>query len=98
MKNKEIRILEDYRTVPDESFWEKFPFNKLPNEVSSDIDILELKNEFLDVKHLMTECQRQRAEKAIANFQTGGSSFQKLPELPGMFCENAKSTYTTAKQ
>ena len=42
----------------------------------------------------MTECQRQRAEKAIANFQTGGSSFQKLPELPGTFCENAKSTYT----
>ena len=93
IKNKEIPLLNDYENNPSADFWEKFPKNKLPNKPSTGINVDELEKEYFLVKNMMTESQKERAEKSILNLREGGSSYQKLPELPGCFCKNANSTF-----
>lgn len=92
-KNKEIQILEDYKKPADSKFWEKFPAKKLPEKAETDIDVEKLAELVFSSREGLTECQLERAKKAIFFLRSGGSSFQKEPALPGIYCENAKATF-----
>ena len=92
-KNIEIELLKDYRINPNPSFWTNFPKSDLPTKPETGIDVKKFENIYFETKPMMTECQKNRAERAIVNLKYGGSNFQKDPQLPGAYVANAKTTF-----
>jgi hypothetical protein len=93
----EIPPLSSYQTSPPESFWSKFPFNPMPKEPATKLDIRALKDLVTEKKEFLTSCQILRAEKCIDYLVNGADAFQKFP-LPSCFLKNADSTFEFGKE
>ncbi len=92
-KNTEIETLKNYHSEPNPSFWQNFPKSDLPTKPNTDINITQFEKLYFETKDMMTECQKSRAERAINNLRLRGSSFQRDPQLPGVYVANAKTTF-----
>ena len=91
-KNKEIPILDSYETSPEQGFWDKFPKRKLPDEVSTRVNVEVLREHVDRCKHKMTVSEVRRAEKTLKDLTEGAGAYQKK-ELPPLISENARSAY-----
>jgi len=92
-KCPEIEKLSDYMVAPSEKFWQNFPYRGLPEAVSTSIDVEKLKILVKENEEKLTQCQLNRAKRAIENLEFGAGSFQKEPALPGCFVKNAESAF-----
>ncbi len=93
LKCPDILRLDSYEKDPGVKFWEKFPFNDLPNKSFTKINIDNLKEmvEEVSAMNAFSPSQLSRAKTVIRNLEEGAPSFQKTC-LPGIFVDNAKST------
>ena len=90
LKCKEIPRLQDYKVIPGQEFWEKFPFKDVPSKIEASVDTEKFKELLKENKEYMKDSERTRAETCIENLRTGASSFQKTV-LPANFSKNAPS-------
>ena len=90
LKCKEIPKLKDYKVIPGQDFWEKFPYKDIPSEIEVSVDTVKFKKLLEENKEILKDSERARAATCIENLKTGASSFQKNV-LPSNFSKNAPS-------
>ncbi len=90
-KCPEIGKLECYSVNPKDDFWEKFPFNPLPEKPVTSVNVEALGKRLKKVEDSLTWAQKYRGERCIKNLTEGASACQKT-DLPPCFCQNSKST------
>jgi hypothetical protein len=93
LKNQEIPKLLDYRTSPENKFWEKFPKADLPLIPSTGIRIENLEKRVEKVKGKMSRTQFLRAKRAIFSLKNGAPSYQKKPELPSVKVKHSEAAF-----
>ena len=93
IKNKEIPLLQNYSTTPEETFWEKFPVRKLPDSPSTRVNVRNFAKLLKEHEHKFTESEWKRAQRTIMDLRTGADSYQ-LSSLPALATKNSTSTYT----
>ena len=71
VKNKEIPILESYRNIPEENFWENFPVRDLPKTPSTRVNIGNLAKLVREHEHKFTDSERKRAHKVLLDLKQG---------------------------
>ena len=84
--------MTNYREDPDPSFWETFPKNPMPQEVSHSLDLKFLTELLYKTENSLTMFQFSRALRCIESFVKGAPSCQKVV-LPACSVKNANSTY-----
>ena len=57
VKNPEIPVLENYDTIPGDSFWRSFPKRELPGKVETRVNVLALKKRIWKAKDKMMNSQ-----------------------------------------
>ena len=92
VKNKEIPILENYRNIPEENFWENFPVRDLPKTPSTRVNIGNLAKLVREHEHKFTDSERKRAHKVLLDLKIGAESYQ-MSDLPALITENSSTTY-----
>jgi hypothetical protein len=63
--------------VPDKEFWSRFPSEKIPTVINSQINIESLKKEIDCSSELLTLAEMSRAKKCISYLSSGAPAFQK---------------------
>jgi len=86
----EIPLLDNYDTKPDDKFWNKFPFQPLPQTPVTSINVDNLESKVFEHRSSMTVHQWERSLKAIDYLRNGAPSHQKS-SLPGCFVKNSRS-------
>ncbi len=92
-KCPEIAKLECYSVNPKDDFWEKFPFNPLPEKPVTTVNVEALQNRLKKVEDSLTWAQKYRGKRCVRNLTEGASACQ-ASDLPPCFCKNSKSTMT----
>ena len=90
LKNPEIPILPRYESFADEDFWNKFPKRELPQNATTRVDFVALRNHVESVKSRMSRTEVKRAEKVLMDLEVGADSYQKCP-LPPLNSVNSVS-------
>jgi len=85
-----IPVLDDYSKVPDESFWENFPFRPLPSSPETRIKVDQLEQRINKVRSQLSRSEARRADKVLRDLRTGADSYQ-AKKLPALTTPNAKS-------
>jgi len=70
-KCPDVQKLQSYSLPPDPKFWENFPKRQLPSDISTPINILELKNLTDYLRHDLTLGQSARADLLISELTLG---------------------------
>jgi len=91
LKNKDIKVLENYNVKPCSSFWNGFPYKQLPSLPESAVSAEKLDVELEKVKKLLTNSEFSRGKRAVKNLIEGAPSYQ-MAKLPTCLVENANST------
>ena len=65
MKWKDIPILNDYRVIPDESFWKNFPKRELPSVAETKINVENLEEKVNELSEKLYSSQFERARRAL---------------------------------
>jgi len=89
-KYKDIPLLEDYSSAPEESFWKNFPRRELPKKAVTRINVKNFGKLVEKYKPQMTRCQTRRAETVLEDLKHGANSYQKS-RLPPLATPNAKT-------
>ena len=76
VKNPEIPVLENYDTIPGDSFWRSFPKRELPERVETRVNVLALKKRIWKAKETMMKSEFTRAKKVLKHLQFGASHFR----------------------
>jgi hypothetical protein len=77
LKWKDIPFLNDYHTVPDESFWANFPKTDSPTVPETKIDVEKLESKVESHREKLLQSQFERARKAVNFLRFGAPAFQK---------------------
>ena len=92
IKNPEIQKLTSYEEIPEDSFWDIFPFFDMPKHAETSVNIVALEDKIDSVRSQMTETEIRRAAKVVKDLKEGASAYQKS-DLPPLKTANARSTY-----
>ena len=84
LKCKEIPRLQDYKVIPGQEFWKKFPYKDIPSKIEVSVDPVKFEKLLEENKEILKDSENTRAETCIENWKTGASSFQKTV-LPAKF-------------
>ena len=96
VKNPEIPVLENYDTIPGDSFWRSFPKRELPERVETRVNVLALKKRIWKAKDKMMKSEFTKAKKVLKHLQFGAESLQ-IADLPPITCKNGRSSLTHGK-
>ena len=92
-KFPEIPVLENYDTVPDPEFWDKFPSRQLNRRPRTKINVKNLRKLVDEAGDSLSKTEKRRANRAIKDLTFGAEAYQKV-ELPPVETKNAKSAFT----
>ena len=90
LKNKEVKILDDYSIPASESFWDTFPKNMSLDGSKTTLDTNAFSELLENSSEVLTTAEIMRGEKSVRFLCEGGPAYQKTT-LPGCFVENAPS-------
>jgi hypothetical protein len=91
-KFTKIPVLSDYRSVPDDSFWNYFPKRALPAGIHTNVRVDALTSFVIGLKHLMSVSEYKRGMKVLKDLRFGADAYQKSV-LPPATIPNARSAF-----
>ena len=80
--------MQDYKVIPGQEFWEKFPYKDIPSKIEASVDTEKFEELLKENKEYMKDSERTRAETCIENLRTGLVLSKKLcylrifPKMP----------------
>jgi hypothetical protein len=92
LKWSDIPILNDYRVIPDESFWKDFPKRDLPSTAETKINVENLEEKVNSLSGKLYSSQFERARRALNYLRFGAPAFQKK-RLSACYVNNSSVTY-----
>jgi hypothetical protein len=91
-KYASIPILNDYKSIPSDSFWKNFPYRQMPTSIHTNVKADVLSGYILGMKHLMSDAEYNRGLKLLSDLKYGANAYQKKT-LPPATIPNASSAY-----
>jgi hypothetical protein len=92
LKWKDIPVLSNYDSIPDESFWSNFPKRDLPTAPETKIDVEKFESKVESHREKLLPSQFERARKAVNFLRYGAPAFQKS-FLSGCHVKNSSITH-----
>ena len=90
--NKEIVILQDYRTPPEKSFWSVFPSRAIPKKPSTRVNPKNLEKVISEAGSKLTCSEIKRGKRIVNDLKQGADACQKSV-LPAMTAQNNSTSY-----
>jgi hypothetical protein len=76
-----IPVLNNYKLVPKDCFWQFFPYRLLPATPSTSINVPVMKSFVLGMKGAVSDVVLKRGLKLVEDLSVGADAYQKT-ELP----------------
>jgi hypothetical protein len=96
IKWPQIPTIRNYRTIPENEFWEHFPKKELPTAPATLVNKPALRKMLVASEDKLTIHQFRRGEKVLEDLQFGASAAQKT-ELPPITVKNASSAFENGR-
>ena len=73
LKNPEVPILSDYKSVPGPEFWSKFPSCPIPDgsKPLTEVDVVEFERLFRKVNPLLNDLEREEFDSVLNSLRFG---------------------------
>jgi hypothetical protein len=95
-KDHSIPVLQNYRSSPDEDFWQKFPKKEVPNGPETAINVEKMRMYLNMYQNKLSIQQWNRGQRLLHSLVFGAPSFQKT-SLPPITVPNAPSAFIHGK-